>query len=76
MANLSAKNKVGSKPLVFGIAGGDTPVVWSYVCPVDSHLVVSGQRLQYDSSGSATGVTPICPTHAVNLSAATAKTVS
>jgi hypothetical protein len=76
MANKVADNAIFGEMLVWTNLGSDTPVVWSYECPVDTHKVVSPVKLQYNSSDSATGGTAICPLHSATLTGAAAVDVT
>lgn len=71
MANVTADNaKTAGDILVWKVIGADTPIVWRYTCPVDTHPVVSAVRLGYDGNGSQVDTTPVCPLHDVTLTAA------
>lgn len=75
MANVVAFNaKEAGDILVWRPAGSDTPVVYSYTCPVDNHKVVSAVRLGYDSSGNLVGPRK-CPVHDKTLTGETAVNV-
>lgn len=64
MANKVADNaKTAGDVLYWLNLGADTPVVWSYECPVDTHKVISAVRLGYDSAGVQVDATPVCPVH-------------
>lgn len=87
MANRVADNAVTAGDLLVWqtAIGADTAVVYSYVCPVDSHIVVSPVRLGYanvrGSDGAVTSstvvdTTPVCPLHDATLGVGVAKTVS
>lgn len=81
MANVTANNAVYVGDLLVWLnIGNDTPGVFKYTCPVDSHRVVSAVRLGWanvrsDAAGgdgsvtSSTQVdtTPVCPVHDVAL---------
>lgn len=67
MASKLADNAIFGELLVWTNLGSDTPVIWSYECPVDTHKVVSPVKLQYNSAGVATGGTAICPLHHTTL---------
>lgn len=70
MADVAADNaKTAGDILVYTNLGANTPVVWSYTCPVDTHKVVSAVHLGYDGSGGLADATPVCPLHDVALTA-------
>jgi hypothetical protein len=70
MANAAADNaKTAGDILVWTNLGANTPVVYSYTCPVDTHKVVSAVHLGYDGSGTLVDSTPVCPLHDVALTA-------
>lgn len=76
MANVIADNATTAGDiLVWKVIGADTPVVWSYECPVDTHPVVSAVRLGYDGA-TLVDSTPVCPLHDVALTNATVIDVS
>lgn len=76
MANKVADNAIFGELLVWTNLGSDTPVVWSYECPVNTHKVVSPVKLQYNSSDVATGDSAICPLHHTALTGAGAVDVT
>lgn len=70
MALSAADNaKTAGDILVWTNLGANTPTVWSYTCPVDSHKVVSAVHLGYDGSGGLADATPNCPLHDTVLTA-------
>jgi len=76
MANQEADNaKYGGKVFWWTVIGANTAVVWTYTCPVDTHKVVSVQRLGINSAGSSTGSGQVCPLHSTVLSGETATSV-
>lgn len=75
MANKVADNATtAGDVLIWTDAGADTPVVYSYTCPVDTHKVVAAVRLGY-SGATQVDATPVCPLHDVTLTGETAKAV-
>lgn len=77
MANVTADNaNTMGDFLWWKVIGNDTPVVYVYTCPVDSHPLVSAVKLQYNSANSATGAKKVCPLHDVELDAGAAVDVS
>ena len=81
MANVTANNAdyVGDL-LVWLNIGSDTPGVYKYTCPVDSHRIVSAVRLGWANvrnsaaggdgavtSSVAVDTTPVCPVHDTTL---------
>lgn len=82
MANVIADNAKFAEMLVWAQISSNTPIVYTYVCPVDTHPVVSPVRLQYydaDYDGSVDDQTDgvaICPLHSVELTGEAAVDVS
>lgn len=76
MANVPASNaRDKGVVLYWGPLGADTAAVWKWVCPVDSHKVLTAVELHINSSGGATGGTAKCPVHDVALGSKTAVTL-
>lgn len=64
MSAVAAHNSnLPPKILIWEAHGANAPTVWRYVCPVDSHIVVSSVNLK---SGA------VCPRHHTTLASETA----
>ena len=62
--------------LYWGPPGGDTATIWKWVCPVDSHKVVTAVELHVNSAAGATGGTAKCPVHDTVLTGKTAVSIT
>lgn len=69
MGDVVATNALTAGDVLYWLAiGNDTPVVYSYECPVDSHVVLAAVQLAAEDDA---GHDPVCPIHDVTLASET-----
>lgn len=75
---LATNYKEAGDLLVWLDIDSDTPTVYKYTCPVNTHKVLSPSRLGYKSDASTfvTGAGMKCPVHDVAMGDGTAVTIS
>lgn len=74
-SKVSDNAKTAGDVLYWTNIGADTPVVYSYTCPVDTHKVIAAVRLGY-SGATQVDATPVCPLHDATLTGEAAIDVS